>query len=182
MLIKREYAYADVRAQNQDLLITISELKAKLKNVEKGKSVNTKFGKDNVSHNLLCVTPLNKQAFQKKTDSPKTEEKHVLSKTVTLQTSPNKQQVVETNKNVIASGMYKVKKTQNTNTNKAKSVLSSTGLRSISSVRRPSHRDSSFKNSVLSNTKNSSEKVEVSDRTNKKSDVASKNVTQIKRL
>ncbi|GJT22577.1 integrase, catalytic region, zinc finger, CCHC-type containing protein [Tanacetum coccineum] len=30
------YAYADVRAPNQDLLITISELKAKLENVEKG--------------------------------------------------------------------------------------------------------------------------------------------------
>ncbi|GJV07552.1 retrovirus-related pol polyprotein from transposon TNT 1-94 [Tanacetum coccineum] len=30
------YAYAKVRARNQDLLITISELKAKLKNVEKG--------------------------------------------------------------------------------------------------------------------------------------------------
>ncbi|GKC29568.1 integrase, catalytic region, zinc finger, CCHC-type containing protein [Tanacetum coccineum] len=60
--------------------------------------------------------------------------------------------------------MYKVEKTQNTNTNKAKSVLSSTGLRAISSVRRPLNRDSSFKNSVLSNTKNSSEKVEVSNR------------------
>nr|GEU44105.1 hypothetical protein [Tanacetum cinerariifolium] len=32
---KNTYAYVDVRAQNQDLLITISELKAKLKNVEK---------------------------------------------------------------------------------------------------------------------------------------------------
>ncbi|GJR84227.1 integrase, catalytic region, zinc finger, CCHC-type containing protein [Tanacetum coccineum] len=179
---QKTYAYADVRAQNQDLLITISELKAKLKNVEKGKSVNTKFGKDNVSHNFLCVTPLNKQAFQKKTVAPKTEEKHVLSKTVTLQTSPNKQQAVETNKNVIAPGMYKVEKTQNTNTNKAKSVLSSTGLRAISSVRRPSNRDSSFKNSVLSNTKNSSEKVEVSDRSNKKSDVASKNVDSNKKI
>ncbi|GJX43454.1 integrase, catalytic region, zinc finger, CCHC-type containing protein [Tanacetum coccineum] len=41
--------------------------------------------------------------------------------------------------------------------------------------RRPSNRDSSFRNNVLSNTKNSSEKVKVSDRSNKKSDVASKN-------
>ncbi|GJW27810.1 retrovirus-related pol polyprotein from transposon TNT 1-94 [Tanacetum coccineum] len=65
------YAYADVLAQNQDLLITISELKAKLKNVEKG-------------------------------------------------------------------------------------------LKATSSVRRSSNRDSTFKNSVLSNTKNSSEKIEVS--------------------
>ncbi|GKA00223.1 hypothetical protein Tco_0672773, partial [Tanacetum coccineum] len=176
------YAYADVHAQNQDLLITISELKAKQKNVEKGKSVNTKFDKDIVSNTLLCVTPLNKQVFQNKTGAPKTEEKHVLSKTVTLQTSPNKQQAVKTNKNVIASGMYKVKKTQNTNTNKAKSVLSSTGLRATSSVRRPSNRDSAFKNSVLSNTKNSLEKVEVSDRSNKKSDVASKNVDLNKKI
>nr|GEU31952.1 retrovirus-related Pol polyprotein from transposon TNT 1-94 [Tanacetum cinerariifolium] len=44
------------------------------------------------------------------------------------------------------------------------------------SVRRPSNRDSSFKNSVVSNTKNSSKTVEVSDRTNKKLDVASKNI------
>ncbi|GJW12689.1 hypothetical protein Tco_1578516 [Tanacetum coccineum] len=116
---QKTYAYVNVHAQNQDLLITISELKAKLKNVEKGKSVNTKFGKDNVSHNFLCVTPLNKQDFQKKTVAPKTEKKHVLTE-------------------------------------------------SFSSVRRPSHRDSSFKNSVLSNTKNSSEKVEVYNRTNKK--------------
>ncbi|GJY70430.1 hypothetical protein Tco_0474133 [Tanacetum coccineum] len=84
--VKEEtYAYADVRAQNQDLLLTISELKAKLKTVENG-------------------------------------------------------------------------------------------LSATSSVRRPSNRDSSFKNSVVSNTKNSSKNVEVSDRTNKKPDVASKNV------
>ncbi|GKA99013.1 retrovirus-related pol polyprotein from transposon TNT 1-94 [Tanacetum coccineum] len=176
------YAYADVRAQNQDLLITISKLIAKVKNAENGKSVNTNFGKDTISHNLLCVTPLNKQAFQKKIVAPKTEEKHVLSKIVTLQTSPNKQQAVETNKNVIALGMYKVGKIQNTNTSKSKSVLSSTGLRAISSVRRPSNRDSSFKNNVLSNTKNSSEKVEVSDRSNKKSDVAYKNVDSNKKI
>ncbi|GJX54875.1 integrase, catalytic region, zinc finger, CCHC-type containing protein [Tanacetum coccineum] len=72
--------------------------------------------------------------------------------------------------------MYKVETSQVTNTNKAKSVLSSTGLSATSSVRRPSNRDSSFKNSVVSNTKISSKKVEASDRTNKKLDVASKNV------
>ncbi|GJW95029.1 integrase, catalytic region, zinc finger, CCHC-type containing protein [Tanacetum coccineum] len=179
---QKTYAYADVHAQNQDLLITISELKAKLKNVEKGKPVNTKFDKANVSTKPLCVTPLNKPVFQKKIVAPKTEEKHVLSKTVTLQTSPNKQQAVEINKNVIAPGMYKVKKKQNTNTDKGKSVLSSTGLRATSSVRRPSNRDSSFKNSVLSNTKNSSKKVEVSDRTNTKPDVASKNFSLNKKI
>ncbi|GJX46506.1 gag-pol polyprotein [Tanacetum coccineum] len=49
-------------------------------------------------------------------------------------------------------------------------------LSATSSVRRPSNRDSSFKNSVVSNTKNLSKTVEVSDRTNKKQDVAFKNV------
>ncbi|GKD65461.1 integrase, catalytic region, zinc finger, CCHC-type containing protein [Tanacetum coccineum] len=72
--------------------------------------------------------------------------------------------------------MYKVGKSQVTNTNKAKSVLSSTRLSATSSFRRPLNRDSSFKNSVVSNTKNSSKKVEVSNRTNKKPDVASKDV------
>ncbi|GKB27355.1 hypothetical protein Tco_0866756 [Tanacetum coccineum] len=43
-----------------------------------------------------------------------------------------------------------------------------TGLRAASSVRGPSNRDSSFKNSVFANTKKSLEKVEVSVRTNKK--------------
>ncbi|GKC47294.1 retrovirus-related pol polyprotein from transposon TNT 1-94 [Tanacetum coccineum] len=51
-----------------------------------------------------------------------------------------------------------------------------------SSVRRPSHKDSLFKNSVLSNTKNSSEKVKVSDRTNKTSNVASKNDDSNKKI
>ncbi|GJT51835.1 hypothetical protein Tco_0977992 [Tanacetum coccineum] len=118
---QKTYDYATIHAQNQDLLITISELKAKLKNIAK-------------------------------------EEKHVLSNTVTLQTSPNKQQAVGTNENVIAPGMYKVGMSQVAN--KAKSVLSSTGLIATSTIRSPSNRDSSFKDSVTSNTKNSSEKVE----------------------
>ncbi|GKA89923.1 retrovirus-related pol polyprotein from transposon TNT 1-94 [Tanacetum coccineum] len=85
------YAYAEVRVENQDLLMTISELKTKLKNIEKG-------------------------------------------------------------------------------------------LKAAPSVRRPLDRDSPFKNSVLSNTKKSSEKVEVSARTNKKTYVASKNVVSNKKI
>ncbi|GJV95454.1 hypothetical protein Tco_1547031 [Tanacetum coccineum] len=126
---QKTHANADVRAQNQDLLFTISELKAELKTVEN----------------------------------------------VTLQTSPNKQQAEGTKKNVIALGMYKVGTSQVTNTNKAKSVLTSTRLSATSSVRRPSDRDSSFKNSFVSNTKNSSMIVEVSNWINKKPDVAYKN-------
>ncbi|GJZ09193.1 hypothetical protein Tco_0543476, partial [Tanacetum coccineum] len=65
---------------------------------------------------------------------------------------------------------------------KNEDVVLKMGLRAISSVRRPSHGDSSFKNSVLSNTKNLSAKVEVSDRTNKKLDVASQNVDSNKNI
>ncbi|GJQ97732.1 integrase, catalytic region, zinc finger, CCHC-type containing protein [Tanacetum coccineum] len=80
--------------------------------------------------------------------------------------------------------MYKVntKKKQETTTNKAKSVLSSTGLIDASSVREQSSKDSSFKNSILANTKKSSEKVEVSNNTNKKPDVTSKNVALNKKI
>ncbi|GJX79462.1 hypothetical protein Tco_0327611 [Tanacetum coccineum] len=37
---QKTYAYADARAQNQDLLMTISELKNKLRTTEKGKNMN----------------------------------------------------------------------------------------------------------------------------------------------
>ncbi|GJY73651.1 retrovirus-related pol polyprotein from transposon TNT 1-94 [Tanacetum coccineum] len=57
---QKTYAYADVRAQNQDLLITISELKNKLKIVDKGKNMNIKFDKSEISGTLLCITPLPK--------------------------------------------------------------------------------------------------------------------------
>ncbi|GJX11935.1 hypothetical protein Tco_0201794 [Tanacetum coccineum] len=42
---QKTYAYADVRAQNKDLLMIISELKNKLRTIEKGKNVNTKCRK-----------------------------------------------------------------------------------------------------------------------------------------
>ncbi|GJV65118.1 integrase, catalytic region, zinc finger, CCHC-type containing protein [Tanacetum coccineum] len=75
-----------------------------------------------------------------------------------------------------------VTKQQKTNTKRAKSVLPSTGLSAPSSVIRPLNRDSPLKNSVLSNTKKSSKKVEVSVRTNKKTYVASKNVVSNKKI
>ncbi|GJX74570.1 hypothetical protein Tco_0313165 [Tanacetum coccineum] len=51
---------AKVVSENQDLLMTISELKNKLKIINKGKNVNTKFDKSETSGTLLCVTPLPK--------------------------------------------------------------------------------------------------------------------------
>ncbi|GJU25522.1 hypothetical protein Tco_1164143 [Tanacetum coccineum] len=57
---QKTYDYAKVRAQNQDLLMTISELKSKLRTIDKGKHVNTKFDKSKTLGQLLCVTPFNK--------------------------------------------------------------------------------------------------------------------------
>ncbi|GJZ88772.1 retrovirus-related pol polyprotein from transposon TNT 1-94 [Tanacetum coccineum] len=164
---EKTYAYGAIRVENQNLLFTISELKTRLANVEKGKSVNTKFDKTNGSQPLLCVTPLHKHVIQKKMDVQKSEENHVVSKPVTLQTSPAKQSGVNSNKNVIAPGMYKVVTTHESQTNEAKHDLSSTGMNAASSVRRPMNRDSHVKNSVLANSKKPTKKVAVYVRKNK---------------
>nr|GEU77084.1 retrovirus-related Pol polyprotein from transposon TNT 1-94 [Tanacetum cinerariifolium] len=62
---QKTHAYADVRAQNQDLLVTISELKDKLMTNEKGKHVNTKFDKSKTLGKLVCVTPFYKNLRNK---------------------------------------------------------------------------------------------------------------------
>nr|GEV62510.1 hypothetical protein [Tanacetum cinerariifolium] len=147
-----------------------------LKNVEKGKSVNTKFDTTNGSQTPLCVTPINKHAFQNKTNVSKTEENHVVSKPVTLQTSPDKQSEANSNKNIIAPGMYKVVTSQESQTHNAKCGLSSTGMNVASSVRRLMNRDSHDKNSVLANSKNSAKKVAVYVRKNKQIDNTFTNV------
>ncbi|GJS71606.1 hypothetical protein Tco_0704447 [Tanacetum coccineum] len=92
---EKTYAYGAIRAENQNLLSTIFELKKRLEKVKNGKSVNTKFDKTNGYQSFLCVAPLNKHVFQKKTDVPKIEENHVVSKLVTLQTSPTEIHAVE---------------------------------------------------------------------------------------
>ncbi|GJY97552.1 retrovirus-related pol polyprotein from transposon TNT 1-94 [Tanacetum coccineum] len=140
----------------------------------------------NLKHEIECCVLLSHECIDnnmkdeiEKVQRDSTEIQEGMQKRINIlenDTSPNKQQAERTNKNVIAPGMYKVGKSQVTNTSKAKSVLSSTALSTTSSVRIPLNRDSSFKNSVNSNTKNSSKTVEVSDRTNKKPNVASKNV------
>ncbi|GJV09105.1 retrovirus-related pol polyprotein from transposon TNT 1-94 [Tanacetum coccineum] len=132
-VFEKTYAYGAIRAENQNLLSIISELKTRLETVEKGKSINTKFDMTNISQNLLCVTP----------------------------TSPDKQRGANSNKNVIAPGMYRVVTTQESQTNKAKSDLSSTRMNDASSVIRPMNKDSHVKNSVLAKSKNSAKKVAV---------------------
>ncbi|GKA66503.1 hypothetical protein Tco_0766311 [Tanacetum coccineum] len=140
------------------------------------KKVSLLFDKTNGSQTLLCVTPINKQVFQKKNVGSKIEEKHVVSKPVTLQTSPNKQRGANSNKNVMAPGMYRVVTKQESQTKETKSDLSSTGMNAASSVRRPMNRDSNVKKSVLANSKISAKKVEVYVRKNKQTDTISVNV------
>ncbi|GJZ82281.1 retrovirus-related pol polyprotein from transposon TNT 1-94, partial [Tanacetum coccineum] len=177
---EKTYAYGAIRAENQNLLSTISELKARMKDGESGKSVNTKFDKSNGSQSFLCVTPLNKNAFQKQKVVSKTEENHVESKPVTLQTSPHKQIGTIQNTNVIRPGMYRVVTTQESQTNKTKSALSSTGMNATSSVRRPMSRDSYVKNSVLVDSKNAAKKEGVYVRKNKQTDNTFANVVSNK--
>ncbi|GJT26029.1 retrovirus-related pol polyprotein from transposon TNT 1-94 [Tanacetum coccineum] len=167
---EKTYAYGVIRAENQNLLDTISELKARMKNGENGKSVNTKFDKTHGSQSFLCVTPLNKNASQKQTVVLKTKENHVESKPVTLQTSHNKQTGTHQNTNVISPGMYRVVTQQESQKNKTKNVLSSTRMNATSSVKRPKSRDSHVKTSVLDVSKNEAKKEAVYVRKNKQTD------------
>ncbi|GJU49665.1 retrovirus-related pol polyprotein from transposon TNT 1-94 [Tanacetum coccineum] len=177
---EKTYAYGAIRAENQNLLVTISELKARMKNGENGKSVNTKFDKTHGSQSFLCVTPLNKNAFQKQTVVLKTKENHVESKPVTLQTSHTKQTGTHQNINVISIGMYRVVTQQESQTNKSKNVLSSTGMNATSSVKRPKSRDSHVKTSVLDVSKNEAKKEAVYVRKNKQTDNTFANVVSNK--
>ncbi|GJT23057.1 integrase, catalytic region, zinc finger, CCHC-type containing protein [Tanacetum coccineum] len=177
---EKTYAYGAIRAENQNLLVTISELKARMRNGENGKSVNTKFDKTHGSQSFICVTPLNKNAFQKQTVVLKTKENHVESKPVTLQTSHTKQTGTHQNTNVISPGMYRVVTQQESQTKKSKNVLSSTGMNATSSVKRPKSRDSHVKTSVLDVSKNEAKKEAVYVRKNKQTDNTFANVVSNK--
>ncbi|GKC83839.1 retrovirus-related pol polyprotein from transposon TNT 1-94 [Tanacetum coccineum] len=125
---------------------------------------------------LFTISELKTRLANVEKDVQKSKENHVVSKPVTLQTSPAKQREVNSNKNVIAPGMYKVVTTHESQTNEAKNDLSSTGMNAASSIRRPMNRDSHVKNSVLANSKKPAKKVAVYVRKNKQTDNTSKNV------
>ncbi|GKA05542.1 hypothetical protein Tco_0684662 [Tanacetum coccineum] len=97
---QNKYAYADVRALNQDLLITISELKSRLKTVDKGKHVNTKFDKSEALGTLLCVTPLPKNIAIKAKKLSNSKVNADRSKPVTSHPTPNNEQGVESSNSV----------------------------------------------------------------------------------
>ncbi|GJU53333.1 hypothetical protein Tco_1227047 [Tanacetum coccineum] len=155
---QKTYAYADVRAQNQDLLMTISELKSKLKTIDKGKHVNTKFDKSETLGQLLCVTPFNKNLAIKAKNVSNTKVTSDRSNPVTSQSTPTIEKKQQHNANVIARGMYKINQ-EDTKTPDSKAntnVSNSTGVGSSNSVRRPKSKDNKSKNNVLKNTKSSS--------------------------
>nr|GEV85251.1 integrase, catalytic region, zinc finger, CCHC-type, peptidase aspartic, catalytic [Tanacetum cinerariifolium] len=97
---QKAYAYADVRSQNQDLLMTISELENKIKTIEKGKNVNTKFDKSETSGTRLCVTPLPKNIAVKAKKVSNTKVNTDRSKPVTSHSIPKNEQSQKRNSRV----------------------------------------------------------------------------------
>ncbi|GJU36159.1 retrovirus-related pol polyprotein from transposon TNT 1-94 [Tanacetum coccineum] len=153
---QKTYAYGDVRAENQDLLMTISELKSKLSTIKKGKNVNTKFDSSETLGKRVCVTPFNKQIADKAMNASKTKVNLDRSKPVTSQSTPEQGQ--KHNENVITRGMYKInKQDMKTPGSKPNTKFSNfTGVGSSHSVKRSTSKDIKSKNSILKNTKSSS--------------------------
>ncbi|GJS38879.1 retrovirus-related pol polyprotein from transposon TNT 1-94 [Tanacetum coccineum] len=81
------------------------------------------------------------------------------SKPVTLRLPYLTEEAVNSNKDIIAPGMYKVVTTHESQKNEAKHDLSSIGMNAASSVRRPMNRDSHVKDSVLANSKKPARRV-----------------------
>ncbi|GKB62773.1 hypothetical protein Tco_0918959 [Tanacetum coccineum] len=102
------YAYADVHAQNQDLLMIITELKNNLKTIDKWKHVNTKFDKSKTLGQLLCVTSFNTNLAIKAKNVANTKVTSDRSKRATSQSTPTIEKKQQHNANVIVRGMYKI--------------------------------------------------------------------------
>ncbi|GKE84639.1 hypothetical protein Tco_1558381, partial [Tanacetum coccineum] len=133
---QKTYTYADVRAQNQVYLMTISKFKNKLKTIDKGKNVNTKFDKFEISGTLLCKTPLPKNIAVKAKKVSNTKVNADRSKPVTSQSIPTNEQSQKQSANVITRGMYRITKieTQTLDSKSNINVSISIGVESSNSV------------------------------------------------
>ncbi|GKC57450.1 retrovirus-related pol polyprotein from transposon TNT 1-94 [Tanacetum coccineum] len=147
---QKKYAYADVRAQNQDLLITIYELKNKLQTVDKGNNVNTKFDKSETSETLICVTPLPKNIAAKAKKVSNNRVNTDKSKPATSHLTPKNEQSRKHNENVLARGMYRIIKTE-TPTPDSKTNINVCNSIGVESFRRPKSNDTKSKDRVLKN-------------------------------
>ncbi|GJX19176.1 retrovirus-related pol polyprotein from transposon TNT 1-94 [Tanacetum coccineum] len=128
------YAYGDLRAENQDPLMPIFELKSKLRTFKKGKNVNTKFDLSKTLGKHVCVTPFNKNIANKAMNTSNTKAHLDRSKPVTSQSTSIPEQSQKHNENVIQEAC----------------------VGSSYSVRRSKSKDNKSKNSFLQNTKSSS--------------------------
>ncbi|GJU94040.1 integrase, catalytic region, zinc finger, CCHC-type containing protein [Tanacetum coccineum] len=116
---EKTYAYGAIRAENQNLLITISELKTRLANVEKDKSVNTKFDKTNGMTAASSVRrPMNRDSHVKNSVLANSKKP---AKKVVVYIMKNKQTDI-TSKNVI-SNKENVLDVDDANAPKAKTLL-----------------------------------------------------------
>nr|GEW22289.1 retrovirus-related Pol polyprotein from transposon TNT 1-94 [Tanacetum cinerariifolium] len=101
-----EQAYFSIPSTfNNDLLITISELKNKLQTVDNEKNVNTKFEKFETSRTLLCITPLPKNIAVRAKKVSNTKVNTDRSKSATSHLTPKKEQSRKHNENALARGM-----------------------------------------------------------------------------
>ncbi|GJR58601.1 retrovirus-related pol polyprotein from transposon TNT 1-94 [Tanacetum coccineum] len=150
---QKTYAYADVRAQNQDLLMTISELKNKLRTTEKGKNMNTKFDKSKTLGKSVCVTPFNKNIAYKAKNVKNTKVNADRSKPVTSHPTPKNEQSQKQSTNVITRGMYRITKTetQSPDSKSKINVSNSTCVESSNSIRRPKSKETKSNDRVLKN-------------------------------
>ncbi|GJS23345.1 retrovirus-related pol polyprotein from transposon TNT 1-94 [Tanacetum coccineum] len=105
----RTHAYGDVRAENQDLLMTIFELKSKLCTIERGKNVNTNFDSSKTLGKRVYVTPFNKQIAHKAMNVSNTKVNSDRSKPVTSQSTPKQKQGVESSHSVRRSTSKDIK-------------------------------------------------------------------------
>ncbi|GJX65287.1 hypothetical protein Tco_0299630 [Tanacetum coccineum] len=98
---QKTYAYADVRAHNQDLLITISELKNKLQTVDKGKNVNTKSMQIGVESSNSIRRPKSKDTKSKdrvlKNNNDKRPYAHVRKMSSSVSIDSNKRETMHSN-------------------------------------------------------------------------------------
>nr|GEV39630.1 hypothetical protein [Tanacetum cinerariifolium] len=123
----KTYAYAEVRAQNQDLLMTISDLKSKVKTIDNGKHVNTKFDKSETVGQLLCVTSFNKNLALKTKNVSNTKATSDRSNPVTSQSTSTIEKKQQHNANIIARGMYNQEDTKTPNSKTNTNVSNYTG-------------------------------------------------------
>nr|GFA26927.1 hypothetical protein [Tanacetum cinerariifolium] len=86
----------------------IIQLKSKLRMIDKGKNVKTKFDTSETLGKLLCVTSFNKKLALKAKNVSNTKVSSDRPKPVTSQSTPTIEKKQQYNANVIARGMYKI--------------------------------------------------------------------------